>query len=68
MFDLGRTVQEAGASDSDKANVWWKAKKWVLHITFRLFNRYAQPKHCKDGNDKQFAQMYAVSAVMPCLH
>ena len=23
---------------------WWKAKKWMLHISHRLFQRYGDPK------------------------
>lgn len=42
---------------------WWKAKKWILHITYRLFNRYGAPKQCRDGSEKQFAEMYAAEAM-----
>lgn len=34
---------------------WWKAKKWVLHITNRLFNRYSDTKTCDQGNEAVFA-------------
>ncbi len=48
--------------DLRKAWPWWKAKKWVLHIAYRLFSRYAVPKACKGGNDKQFATKYKVGS------
>jgi hypothetical protein len=55
-------VQAGQPSDVDlrKSWPWWKAKKWVLHIAYRLFSRYAVPKACKGGNDKQFATKYKV--------
>ena len=40
---------------------WWKAKKWVLHISYRLFNRYSELKYNKEGNDKVFGEMFVVS-------
>ncbi|GFR51385.1 hypothetical protein Agub_g13815, partial [Astrephomene gubernaculifera] len=43
---------------------WWKARKWVLHITYRLFNRYGQPKHCRDGTEKQFGELYASECML----
>ena len=39
-------------------NPWWKAKKWAMHIAYRLFSRYAVTKYCKEGNDKAFSEMY----------
>lgn len=32
----------------------------MMNIAYRLFHRYGQPKHCKDGNDKAFAQLFQV--------
>ena len=34
-------AQEVMPADPDarKAWQWWKAKKWVMHIAYRLFNR-----------------------------
>lgn len=36
---------------------WWKAKKWVLHITNRLFSRYSDPNICKEGDEHKFATL-----------
>eukprot|EP00798_Chlamydomonas_sp_ICE-L_P030407 gene30407-35412_t len=55
-------VAALGPEDA-KSHVYWKAKKWVLHITFRLFNRYGINKRCKDGNDKAFSTMYTGGAM-----
>ena len=38
--------------------VWWKAKKWVIHITQRLVSRYGDARHCREGIDKAFCQMW----------
>ncbi|BDA47636.1 Importin-7 [Coccomyxa sp. Obi] len=42
-----------------KAWPWWKAKKWSLHIAQRLFARYGDPKHTKEGTpERAFAQLW----------
>lgn len=33
--------------------------KWVLHITYRMFSRYGEPKLAREGNDRAFAQLLA---------
>ncbi|KAG2439798.1 hypothetical protein HYH02_010433 [Chlamydomonas schloesseri] len=57
---------EVAALDSDErpAAPWWKAKKWVLHITYRLFNRYGQPKHCREGTERKFGDLYASECML----
>ena len=50
------------ASEDAKSSPWWKAKKWALHIAYRLFSRYGVTKHCKDGNDKAFSAIFVVRA------
>ena len=53
--------QDASSPTSDaKAAPWWKAKKWALHIAYRLFSRYGVTKQCKEGNDKAFSEMFVV--------
>ncbi len=42
---------------------WVKAQKWALHITYRLFTRYANPPRCSPGNDQAFAKRFAVSSL-----
>lgn len=38
---------------------WWKAKKWALHISHRLFDRYGDPKHCRDRDaESAFAMQF----------
>lgn len=39
---------------------WWKTRKWLMNICYRLLSRYGQPKHCKPGNDMVFAEMFKV--------
>ncbi len=34
---------------------WWKAKKWVYHVAYRLFTRYGNPKRCGPALDAAFA-------------
>lgn len=42
---------------------WWKAKKWVLHITNRLFNRYSEPKSCDKPEEVAFATRFSKDCV-----
>ena len=44
--------------DETATSPWWKAKKWAMHIAYRLFSRYAVTKHCREGNDRAFSEMY----------
>lgn len=44
--------------DARLAWPWWKAKKWVMHIAYRLFNRYGDPGLCKEPNDVAFAARF----------
>ena len=44
--------------------VWWKTKKWTIHITQRLVSRYGDPRHCREGTDKAFCQIW----VRDCAH
>ncbi|KAF8071226.1 SAD2 [Scenedesmus sp. PABB004] len=44
--------------DERRKWIYFKALKWVLHITYRLFNRYGEPRLCNAGTDQQFAQMF----------
>ena len=38
---------------------WWKAKKWMLHISHRLFQRYGDPKLTNPGSpERTFAELY----------
>ncbi|KAL3141839.1 hypothetical protein ABBQ32_004507 [Trebouxia sp. C0010 RCD-2024] len=45
--------------DARAAWSWWKAKKWVLHITYRLFNRYGDPKAGRSGADGDFIVLFS---------
>ncbi|PSC72993.1 importin beta-like SAD2 [Micractinium conductrix] len=44
--------------DARKGWQWNKAKKWVMHIASRLFNRYGDPKLCSEKQDQLFAQRF----------
>eukprot|EP00891_Asterochloris_glomerata_P009638 jgi/Astpho2/9638/fgenesh1_pm.00146_%23_24_t len=44
--------------DERQAWVWWKVKKWVLHITHRLFKRYADIKAVNNELEKAFAHLW----------
>lgn len=54
-------IQEGQPEDSDARAgwPWWKAKKWVLHITYRLFTRYGDPKATRSGTDGDFINMFS---------
>lgn len=44
--------------DARKGWQWNKAKKWVMHIASRLFNRYGDPKLCSEKEDRAFAERF----------
>eukprot|EP00887_Chlorella_sp_A99_P003658 scaffold7.g3658.t1 len=46
---------------------WWKAKKWALHIAYRLFNRYGDPKLCTEATAAAFAQRFQRDCALPLL-
>ena len=54
-------VQEGQPEDLDARAgwSWWKAKKWALHITYRLFTRYGDPKASRSGPDGVFITMFS---------
>ncbi|CAD7704977.1 unnamed protein product [Ostreobium quekettii] len=55
------------ASEADQDTwCWWKAKKWVLHITERIFKNYSQPDACKEEN-KPFAELYQKKCLVQML-
>ena len=37
--------------------VWWKAKKWAMHLLARVFERYGSPGNV-EGKYKEFAEVY----------
>ena len=53
-------LQEGQPEDLDErqAWVWWKVKKWVLHVTHRLFKRYADIKAVNNELEKAFAHLW----------
>jgi len=40
------------------ASPWWKSRKWIMSIAYRLLSRYGEPRHCKEGNDKVFGELF----------
>ncbi len=54
---------------------WWKAIKWALHITHRLFNRWACRSTCscpgscatRDTNTSRVAHLYADAWMHTCI-
>jgi len=58
---VGQQLPEAAqpASREERAaSPWWKSRKWIFHITYRLYSRYGVPKHCKAGADRQFSEAF----------
>lgn len=47
--------------------VWWKAKKWVLHLTVRFFRYHSRQNLSKEEN-VHFTEMYIVSTPMAIRH
>lgn len=54
-------MQEGQPVDPDmrKAWMWWKLKKWVLHVTNRIFGRFGNSKQVKGDHQKAFAVMFS---------
>ena len=54
--------QEVESLDREErpASPWWKCRKWIMNIAYRLLSRYGEPKHCKEGNDKKFGELFKV--------
>eukprot|EP00210_Caulerpa_lentillifera_P002538 g2435.t1 len=46
--------------------IWWKVKKWVLHLTTRFFKYYGSTDKVKD-NEKPFAEMYIAQCSLTLL-
>jgi len=57
---LGAQEVEALAPEDRPASPWWKCRKWIMSIAYRVLSRYGEPKHCKDGNDKAFGELFKV--------
>lgn len=55
---LPESVQPASHEDR-ASSPWWKSRKWIFHITYRLYSRYSVPKHCKEGNDRKFSELFS---------
>ena len=47
------------STDEQDGWIWWKGKKWVLHLTTRFFKNYGSVERTKDG-EKIFAEMFTV--------
>lgn len=58
---LKRPLPTAGLpedpADHEKAP-WWKLRKWVLRVAFRLFERYGDPKIAKVESSRAFASLF----------
>lgn len=56
-----RDVPEAAQHDVDKEDrpnlIWWKCKKWSLHLLARIFERYGSPNSVQKEY-KEFANWY----------
>eukprot|EP00879_Flechtneria_rotunda_P022091 GHRR01023309.1.p1 GENE.GHRR01023309.1~~GHRR01023309.1.p1 ORF type:complete len:1020 (+),score=395.54 GHRR01023309.1:417-3476(+) len=45
-------------TDDRRKWIWFKAIKWVLHIMYRLFNRFGEPRLCSPGADHEFGKLF----------
>ncbi|GMH35700.1 hypothetical protein BSKO_03568 [Bryopsis sp. KO-2023] len=52
--------------DEQETWCWWKAKKWVLHLTIRFFKYHGKVDASKEEN-KAFSQMYIDKVMLPML-
>lgn len=60
---LVRPISESEQPATERQEYpWWNCKKWVIHIMYRLFLRYGDPKLCEDemaGFAKMFQEQCA---------
>uniref|UniRef100_A0A061RWK7 Putative importin-7 n=1 Tax=Tetraselmis sp. GSL018 TaxID=582737 RepID=A0A061RWK7_9CHLO len=59
---INMPVPEEGMPEDLDARMswpWWKAKKWVLHISNRLLTRYSDPAICSVPEEQAFATMFS---------
>ena len=65
-----RAVPEEGAPEDPELRKqwpWWKAKKWVYHVAYRLFSRYGDPRRCSAQCDVAFATRWKAECSLPFL-
>ncbi|KAG9511316.1 Importin-7 [Fragariocoptes setiger] len=55
--DVPDSVQQDVDTDERPELIWWKCKKWCLHILSRIFERYGSPGHVSKEY-KEFADWY----------
>ena len=61
IVDVCLLEQEGQPADLQdrKSWPWWKAKKWMLHISHRLFQRYGDPKLTDPSTpERAFAELW----------
>lgn len=65
-----RDVPESAQKDIDPEDrpdlIWWKCKKWSLHLMARIFERYGSPNNVKKEY-KSFAEWYINSLSTPVI-
>jgi hypothetical protein len=65
-----RAVPAEGCPDDPalrKQWPWWKAKKWVYHVFYRLFTRYGNPSRYGPQPDVAFATRWKNECTVPFL-
>jgi hypothetical protein len=40
---------------------WWKSRKWLLHLTYRMFSHFSKPSSVRRKAAQEFAVMWMVS-------
>ncbi len=55
-------AQQAPRPEDRVAMPWWKSRKWLLHLTYRMFAHYSNPSTVRRTNAQKFATVWAVSA------
>lgn len=55
--EINEDLQKNVDTDERPSLIWWKCKKWSLHLLTRIFERYGSPGHV-NKEYKEFADWY----------
>lgn len=64
--DVPESAQEGIEPEERPHLIWWKCKKWSLHLLARIFERYGSPNNV-NKEYKSFAEWYITTFSLPVI-
>lgn len=52
------TSDDAMPVDEREKSAWWKLRKWLLRIAYRILDRYGDPKIVRIETARDFAALF----------